>query len=52
MPVSIPNTLKELFKANEVALGMNVRLAARASHNDGSFGDNSPWRRRPRPFPS
>jgi staphyloferrin B biosynthesis citrate synthase len=25
--VSIPNTLKELFKANKVALGMNVRLA-------------------------
>ncbi|HYC45307.1 MAG TPA: aldolase/citrate lyase family protein [Burkholderiales bacterium] len=27
MPVSMPNTLKELFKANKVALGMNVRLA-------------------------
>jgi 2-keto-3-deoxy-L-rhamnonate aldolase RhmA len=26
MAVSIPNTLKELFKANKVALGMNVRL--------------------------
>ncbi|MGZ8210801.1 MAG: HpcH/HpaI aldolase family protein [Burkholderiales bacterium] len=25
--VSAPNTLKELFKANKVALGMNVRLA-------------------------
>lgn len=27
MPVTAPNTLKELFKANKVAIGMNVRLA-------------------------
>ena len=27
MAVSVPNTLKELFKADKVALGMNVRLA-------------------------
>ncbi len=26
MPVSVPNTLKELFRENKVALGMNVRL--------------------------
>jgi 2-keto-3-deoxy-L-rhamnonate aldolase RhmA len=26
MAVSVPNTLKELFRANKVALGMNVRL--------------------------